>query len=450
MNHRGPSCAWRFADVGVGLALWIVALLVPARALEPVTVRSHSGQFTVRGVPLGPPPSGYSTSTVSYLRLDPSLTAVSLDRIRQAIGTEFGLNDRWRSPVHLITRPMREDNPRILITSVHYTDGWGYRLDVPEIVDKPNFLLAAVRVILLEMANRNALTREAELPPWLAIGMVEEIQVNSLPSLALEPETAMAGRGVSADSMRKARALLRKRPALTFSQLSLPDEAGVDESDQELYAACAHVLVHELLRLRGGPEALRDMLNRLPENLNWQTTFLRSFSHQFQRLIDVDKWYALSISHLTGRERLALWPVQATLDRLDEILATAVQVRVDKGDLPIATEVKTQRILSEWEFERQAPVLEEKMKALDSLHLRAAADLLDIIREYQQAIDRYIYRRSRTETPSAQSRFFPANSPRFAARDAILRLDALDRKLDTLRGKLFPSSEPNGNQLAKP
>ena len=434
----------RFARCGAWLALLIAACLQSARALEPVTMRSLSGQFTVRGVPLGPPPSGYSTSTVSYLRLDPSLTAVSLERIRQAVAAELGLNDRWRSPVHVTTRPVREDNPRILITSVHYTDGWGYRMDVPEMVDKPSFLLAVVRVILLEIANRNALTRESELPPWLALGLVEEIQVNSLPSLALEPETAMAGRGASADAMRKARLLLRKRPALTFSQLSLPDEVAADEADQELYAACAHVLVHELLRLRGGPEALRDMLNRLPENLNWQTTFLRSFSHSFQRLIDVDKWYALAVSHLTGRERLALWPVQSTLDRLDEILATAVQVRVDKGDLPIATEVKIQRILSEWEFERQAPVLEEKMKALDSLHLRAAADLLDIIREYQQAIDRYIYRRSRTETPSAQSRFFPANSPRFAARDTIRRLDALDQKLETLREKLLPPAEVAG------
>ena len=441
----------RLARCGAWLALLLAVLLVPARALEPVTVRSTSGQFTVRGVPLGPPPSGYSTSTVSYLRLDPSLTAVSMDRIRQAVAAELGLNDRWRSPVQITTRPMREDNPRILITSVHYTDGWGYRMDVPELVDKPSFLLAVVRVILLEIANRNALTRESELPPWLALGLVEEIQANSLPSLALEPETAMAARGVSADSMRKARLLLRKRPALTFSQLSLPDEEAGAETDQELYAACAHVLVHELLRLRGGPEALRDMLNRLPENLNWQTTFLRSFSHQFQRLIDVDKWYALALSHLTGRERLSLWPVPTTFERLDEILAASVQVRLDKGELPIATEVKLQRILSEWDYERQAPVLEEKMKALDGLHLRAAGELVDIIREYQQAIDRYIYRRTRTETPSAQARFFTANSPRFAARDTIHRLDALDRKLETLREKLLPSSETDGKQqLAKP
>jgi hypothetical protein len=183
---------------------------------------------------------------------------------------------------------------------------------------------------------------------------------------------------------------------------------------------------------------MRDMLNRLPENLNWQTTFLRSYVQHFQRLIDVDKWYALSISHLTGRERLSLWPVQMSLERLDEILATSVQVRVDKNELPIAAKVKIQRILSEWDFKRQEPVLEETMRELDGLNMRAAGDLVDIIREYQQAIDRYLFRMTRGETPSAQSRFFASNGPRHAARDAIRQLDALDRKLNTIRDRVLP------------
>ena len=96
-------------------------------------------------------------------------------------------------------------------------------------------------------------------------------------------------------------------------------------------------------------------------------------------------------------------------------------------------------------------MLEEKLRQLDGLHLRAAGELLDIIREYQQAIDRYIYRRTRTETASAQARFFTANSPRVAARDTIRRLDALDQKLETLRGKLLPPAEVAGkSMLAKP
>src|SRR5262245_15024302 len=65
-----------------------------AAAPEPVVVRSQSGQFIVRGLPMGAPVSGYSTSAVAYLRLDPTLTAVSLERIRHAVLTELGLPDK--------------------------------------------------------------------------------------------------------------------------------------------------------------------------------------------------------------------------------------------------------------------------------------------------------------------------------------------------------------------
>src|SRR5262245_47110801 len=72
-------------QVTIGLAL------PSAAALEPITVRSQSAQFVVRGLPFGPPLAGSSTGRVSYLRLDPSLTAVSLERIRQALAEQLGL-----------------------------------------------------------------------------------------------------------------------------------------------------------------------------------------------------------------------------------------------------------------------------------------------------------------------------------------------------------------------
>ncbi|HEU0008425.1 MAG TPA: hypothetical protein VFT34_01270, partial [Verrucomicrobiae bacterium] len=61
----------------------LLALLFGARGadFEALVARSTSGQFVVRGLPQGPLRSGQSTSEVGYLRLDPSLTAVSLERI---------------------------------------------------------------------------------------------------------------------------------------------------------------------------------------------------------------------------------------------------------------------------------------------------------------------------------------------------------------------------------
>src|SRR6187455_2687821 len=71
------------------LLLLVVAfalvLSCSVQALEPVTVRSQSGQFIVRGLPRGAPLSGYVTSVVDYVRLDPTITAIALERIRQAV-----------------------------------------------------------------------------------------------------------------------------------------------------------------------------------------------------------------------------------------------------------------------------------------------------------------------------------------------------------------------------
>jgi hypothetical protein len=432
--------AFKHQNTRMILFLLLSLAAAPAGGIEPITVRGQSGQFVVRGLPMGPPPSGSSTGAVSYLRLDPTLTAVSLERIRRSLAAELGLGDQWRSPITVTTHPLQEDNPRVLITSVHYNDGWGYRLDLPEIVDKPRFMLAAVKVVLLEFANRHAITREAELPPWLAQGLAAALQETAMPTLALEPETGLSARTANVDPLGRARALLRRRPALTFTQLSLPDDEQWESDDGELYQTCAYLLVRELLRLRDGRACLAQMLARLPENLNWQTTFLNTFQSSFPRLIDIDKWYALSVTHLTGRERMSVWPLATSFEHLDEILATPVNVRMARNELPIPTEVKLQRVISEWDFTRQAPVLEKKLGQLDTLHLRSAPELAEVVREYYQALDAYWNRRLRNPPDAAVPRNRAPS--RSSTREVVRRLDAADRKLEALRQQLQPTAKP--------
>src|SRR6185436_19202779 len=111
-----------------------------------------------------------------------------------------------------------------------------------------------------------------------------------------------------------------------------------------------------------------------------------------------------------------------------------VHVRMARNELPMPTQVKLQVVISEWDFARQAPVLEKKLGQLDSLHLRAAAELSDLVREYYQALDSYWHRRSRNpaETPEPRLRA-PSRS---ATRDVVRRLDLLDRNLTPLRERL--------------
>lgn len=401
--------------------------------LEPVTARSTSGQFTVRGLPLGPPAAGRGTTEVSYLRLDPTLTAVSLERIRTALGAELGLPEAWKGPILVTTFPVVEDNPRVTVNSVKFANGWGYRVDMPELVDKPRFVRTAVNVLLLEYAHRTALAREVELPPWLPEGLAAELEAASLAGLALEPETGLTRSAPRADPLRQAREVVRERGMLTFDQLSHP--AGVDPAH---YTACAQVFVHELLRLRGGPDKLRDLLGRLPRHLNWQTAFLGAFAEDFPRLIDVDKWCLLRATHVAGRDAAAQWAAGAALDRLDEVLSTAVEVRAGAGSLPVQTQARLQRLLGEWEFARQAPVLEAKVTQLEALLPRCPPPIALLAAGYRGVLKSYLQQRTR---PARETKAAPAPDPRLVVHETLRKLDELDRKREAARAAL-PAAPP--------
>jgi len=386
----------------------------------------------VRGLPLGAPVTGYSTSTVQYLRLDPALTAVSLERIRQALCSELGLGDQWRGLITVTTSPVQEDNPPVQITSVRYADGWGYRVDLPERIDKDRFIKVAVQVILLEIANRTTREREAELPPWLVEGLSAELQSTSLSTLALEPETQVARRDRYGDPMGAARELLRQRPALKFDDLSMPSPEGWSREGAALYQACAQIFVHELLRLRTGRDCLRELIVRLSDNLNWQTTFLRAFGAHFQRLIEVDKWYALRVASLSGRDPMSLWPLATTWKQLDEILATPVQVRLHTNELPIHATVTLQRIITEWPLARQQPVLSQKLNQLQALRLRAAVELRELVEDYRRVLESYAGGRQVKAAASSGTSSGAANL-RANVKGVIERLDELDARRESLR-----------------
>jgi hypothetical protein len=425
----GPGQQTKGAGFGL-VALACLELVATSRAASPeaVVVRSQSGQFIVRGLPMGAPVSGYSTSAVAYLRLDPTLTAVSLERIRHVVLTELGLPDKWRGLIRVTTHPVKEDDLSVRITSVHYEDGWGYSVALPERIDKERFVNVAVEVILLEIANRAAGAHEAELPPWLAEGLSAELQATSLTTIALEPETRVLQRDHNTDVMRRARQILRRHPALKFDDLCMPSPEQRSGDNDELYRACAHLFVHELLRLRNGRDCLRDMMARLRENLNWQTTFLRSFARYFPRPIDVDKWYALNAAHLSGRDPLSLMPAEATWRQLEQILATQVQVRLTTNDLPINTTAPLQRIITEWDFAQHQAVLFEKVNQLQALRMRAPQPIAELVDAYARALQSYAG--SRPAKPPKK-----AGPPRMApaAKTVLQQLDELDARRKAMR-----------------
>ncbi|HKQ40592.1 MAG TPA: hypothetical protein VJ063_21155 [Verrucomicrobiae bacterium] len=380
-----------------------VLLVFTAATHAEQTLRSRSGQFIVSGIPAVPRFLSYTfTNSVDWVRLDPSALAVTCERIKETLLIELEMADRWQSPVHISIFPVRDDNEPVQFTSVCYRDGWAYDLEMPDWIVRTRLVTAVSQAVLAEIANRKARERGAELPRWLVEGLTAYLIANNPDALVLEPTMRTVKRHGFNESLAPVREVLRARSALTLDQLSWPKEDAAP-----VYAHCAHLFVHELLHLRGGRRCMAEMVGRLAENYNWQTTFLAAFSPHFQSLVDIDKWWALTVAHISGRDPMSVLPLEQVVRHLEQTLATAVQVRGTNTVLPGTAEVRLQTIVAEWDDRRQAPLLMQKMSQLQALRLRSPVEALALIDGYALTLQNRLKKR--------------LNKP-----DAIRRLNDLD------------------------
>jgi hypothetical protein len=391
-----------------------------ARGGEPVAVLSRSEQFLVHGLPM--PAAflpGSQASGVSYVNVDPNLLAVSCERIKEVLLAELGLKDEWRGKIALFLRPVRADNEPIRVTSTHYTDGWGYRLEIPDQVDRSRLVRAVIEVLLLEMANRHAGRQSAELPPWLVEGLSAHLQAVS----GLVVERARHER--RQEPLKALRERLRKRPPLSWNELSWPDDEPWTAAAAAHYQACAQFLVWELLHLKRGHDCLRDLIAHLSDDLNWQTTFLRVFRSHFTRLVDVEKWWSLSVVHFTGHDFEKSWPREEGWRQLEEILMTPVDVRLSANELPMSSHARLQTILAEWDYVPQRTLLQKKINHLQALRWRVSKEMLGLVDDYLHTLETYVQKRDKTGTaPVLKNETLP--NLKILLRDTLRQLDALD------------------------
>lgn len=365
---------------------WAVVVLLWATGLqaEEHTLRSRSGQFVVRGFPAAPRFISYGfTGRVDYVRLDPAVLAVSCERIKERLLEELELADAWQGIINVRIFPVRNDNEPVRLTSVRFNDAWTYGLEVPEWIARQRLVKAVAQTVLTETANRKAVEHGAELPAWLLEGITAYLLANTPDGLTLETATRTVKRHAPEQSLRPVRELLRTGSALSLDELSWPREEWLEE---DRYRHCAHLFTHELLHLRGGRRSLAQMITRMTEHLNWQTTFLDAFKAHFRGLIDLDKWWALTIAHVKGRDPMSVWPVEEALARLDEALATPMQVRMNLKELPHTAPVNLQTILAEWDDEQEEPWLAEKISQLQALRLRSPPQALPMVDGYLMAL----------------------------------------------------------------
>ncbi|HTA95212.1 MAG TPA: hypothetical protein VK769_03730 [Verrucomicrobiae bacterium] len=438
----------RFYDSTVQrfVVLCVLVFELSAHAQSPlsgmISTRSISGQFIVVGPKqISTIASSFAVRTNSQLiRLDPALLAISAERIKDSLWHELGINNQWRGQIFLALHSARSPDENVTIVSTKFSGGWDYHVELPDILSRTRFMRAMTGVTLLEFANRNADARSAEIPPWLVDGLSQELlapgdseTILSSPDSTIngfaENRTVTTQRGL--DPLAGARRVLNNSAALTFDQLSWPDDDQLFGEDGGIYRASAQLFVSEILRSKNGTANLRAMLESLPQFYNWQTAFQKAFREKFSSPLDVEKWWALRVVSFAARDPGSMWTPATSREKLDEILSASVEFRSLSNNLPTHAEVSLQAVIRNFDSARQTEILQTKLRDLGLAQLRVSPQFAALTDSYRRAVADYLGQDGKPPTPNRRVKKTGTN-------DTLKKLDALDAQRRTIEETIKP------------
>ena len=450
----------RFLDSTVyrctGFTVLLFAQLLPLSVLaqfspaETGSANSTSGQFVViAGQSVSPLASLPAIATnASLVRLDPALLAVSAEHLKESLRQQLGIGQSapWSGKIFLALHPAQSPDEDVTIQSSRFGNGWNYRVELPDIVSRTRLARALTGALLMEFANRDAQTRSAEIPAWLTDGLSQQTifseglseNILSLPDKIVNgmpvTKTDAVQRGI--DPLAGVRQILKNSQALTFEQLSWPDDVQVSGADGGVYRASAQLFVSSLITLQDGPMRLREMLQNLPQFYNWQIAFQKAFRDEFSKPLDVEKWWALQVVDFAAQSPGPRWTRADSRDRLDEILSVPVEMRDASNNLPVHAEVSLQAVIRNFDSAQQMSVLQTKLRDLAIARFRMAGPLAVLTESYRHIIQDYLD--GRTLLVPSSAKHAPVSSGKNGADETVEKLDALDLQRRAIEDAIKP------------
>lgn len=423
----------------VGLAVGVNAAPLPLPAQRPV--QSASGQFTV--LRTGSPGTSASSAVLSasdLLHLEPTLLTISAERLRQYLTRQLQDKSPWEGRILFSLREADSFEAPVEVVAERLPDRWQYQVSLPEYIQQERFIRALVEVNLMEIANRNASGRAAEIPAWLTEGLTAHLLVSrSIEIILPTPKLKLNGvsvtpwvvEDVNYQPLALAHQELQTQPPLTIEQLSWPTPDSFEGRSGQTYRNCAQLLVSRLLELPNGHALINAFIRNLGQHYNWQVAFLDTYHTQFSSLLALEKWWALQLAYFTGRELGSCYSYAESVSRLNQAVRCPVEVRVATNTLPMHVAVSLQTIIEEWDANEQTRALEQSLTSLTVLRARIAPELLPLLDDYRQTLRHYLQNRNRAGI------YLPKGANRQASLTRLIRrtltaLDKLDAELDGL------------------
>jgi hypothetical protein len=441
--------------------LLAAAIFSSAAKAGIITVQSSSGQFVVREIQTAFPVSVSATRMPvgdgwafllpshnlspnpdkSEVTLEPSILAVSCERVKNLFLSELGLADVWQGRISVMIAPPQQELQQPRLTANYDPSGWWYNLELPKTVQSKVLIRALVDALFLEIANRNAGSQTAEIPCWLVEGMGAELQAYNFPTFILQGNVQMAGDRVKLEGLDRVRAQLRSHAPLSFQELSLPNDADLSGDGLELYRTCSQLFLEQLLQFNDGRVLLREMLRQLPDHLNWQTAFLSAFHPHFKQLLDVEKWWGLSYVDFTRDDLAEPLSAENCWKKLQDALDVPVQVHFGADNLPAEARITLQEVITQWSPADATPAIDRVLTELKYLHYRASPEIKPLVDSYLRVLVGYLV----TDRPSLEwtlGKNHPSAS-KLLKSETVDQLDALDKHRSSLRPQMTASRKPS-------
>lgn len=402
--------------------------------------RSVTGQF-IAFASTSPSPSRFYRADTNSIPLDPAMLVISCERIKQALSRRLQVTAPAKGRIYLHLRPARFDKEAATLVVEPVLDRWGCRVDLPDATDPASFIRVIGEATLLELANRGAKERSAEIPLWLTEGLCQELLATEKNGLLMPP--GLAGKngevlqrllleGRRENPIHQAQEVLRNRTPLTFEQLSWPVQEQLSPEALPVYRSSLQLFTSQLLKMKSGPDCVRAVLENLPRHYNWQFAFLEGFQPHFATLLDVEKWWALQLVQFTGRDLMQAWTAEESWTKLDQVVRPAAEIRASSTNLPIRTELTLQTVIRDWDGMEQMKTLQQKARELDLLRPRVAQELAPLVDDYREVIGTYL----RKQNFSGTFLFFRRNSGPIRnrlAENTVTQLDALEARRQAAR-----------------
>jgi hypothetical protein len=174
------------------------------------------------------------------------------------------------------------------------------------------------------------------------------------------------------------------------------------------------------------------MLRELPKCWNWEMAFLQVYKADFERMLDLEKWWSVHHFAFTSYDPSQVWSLIASLDRLDRALLVPAKIRTASDALPQREMVSLQQVISLWDYPSQVAALHQKIPVLLSLRANSSFEVILLIDGYYKALADYLAKRAQAGK-APETRMQPVLSATRVAEDLLSALEALDKRREELR-----------------